>query len=159
MADLLQQLVRQLVDIGNPAIEAKFTDLYRQHQDTLNSRPSLDEISLLLRDIVDCFSKVHIVIDALDERAEDECGDVLLEEIRKLQQPKICLLATSRSLPIFETEQANVSELEIRATDEDISKYVAERTHRSKILTAYMNRDPTFEETIKSTVTRKANGM
>jgi hypothetical protein len=156
---LLQQLVRQLVERGNHAIKAKFADLYDQYHDARNTRPSLEEFLSMLRDTVDRFSKVYFVVDALDERAEDECGETLLANIQMLQQPKICLLATSRSEPTLECDSQFISRLHIRACEEDISKYIESRIHSSKFFRGVIKRDPDFENDIKKTIITKADGM
>jgi len=160
IADLVQQLASQLIEKGNPAIEDKVTNLYHEYHDVNNnSRPSLEEYLSLFRGVMGCFSKILLVVDALDERANDECGDTLLSELRELQQPKICLLVTSRSPPTFEFNPEFDSQLELRASDEDLSNYIAERIHSHTIFSRYATRDPKFEKNVKMTIIKKASGM
>jgi hypothetical protein len=160
IADIVQQLASQLIEKGNPTMEDKITNLYHEyHNVNNNSRPSLEEYFSLFRDVMCCFSKILLVVDALDERANDECGDKLLSELRRLQQPKICLLVTSRSPPTFEFSREFDSQLEVRASDEDLSNYITERIHSYKIFSRYTARDPKFEENVKMAIIKKASGM
>jgi hypothetical protein len=53
----------------------------------------------------------------------------------------------------------DISELQIRARDEDIDKYVEERIHLNENLTHHCRKSGSLEEKIRKTVVTKAAGM
>jgi hypothetical protein len=76
LASLLKQLSQERTSLPD-SVKA----LYEKHKDK-RTRPSFDEISRTFQSVVAMFSKVFIVIDALDEcRTTDGCGTRLLTEI------------------------------------------------------------------------------
>src|SRR6266516_4828685 len=76
-ADLLMNLLKQLVRERN-TIPETIKSLYNLHKDK-RSRPSLDEILKELHSVVRLYSKIFIIIDALDEcqASEDGCSQFL----------------------------------------------------------------------------------
>ena len=149
MANILRQLILQRSVHIN-----KLIDLYQKHEKD-RTRPPLDKYFELLRSALDNFSKVIVIIDALDECTD--AGIALLKEIRK--QPKVCLLVTSRDIPIIEPELPGAYRLVIRASDEDIKKYLKERISSSSDLMAHTEKDPKLYDNIITTIVDKAQGM
>jgi hypothetical protein len=150
MASLLKQLAQ-----GQSSLPDSVKDLYDRHKVKL-TRPSLDEISRSLQSVAVLYSRVFIVVDALDEcQVSDSCRSRFLSEIFDLQV--ICgtnIFATSRFIPKI-TEKFNRSTLlEIRAQDEDVQKYLDGRISQSesKIL-------KTYREEIKAEITKAVDGM
>lgn len=91
------------------------------------TRPSLDEFSRALATITGLYSRVFIVVDALDEcQVADGCRPRLLSEIFNLQsQCGANFFATSRSMPeITEAFQGSIY-LTVRAREEDLQTYLA----------------------------------
>jgi hypothetical protein len=153
IASLLQQLVQQQLNLSDAVIA-----LYEKHINK-RTRPSLVEYSNLLQSVVHDFSKVFIIIDALDEYIEEDgTRDHFLTEIRRLQ-PDIHLLVTSRWLPDIEHELKGLIRLEIRASDEDVTKYVKARIENGTRLKRYVNDDPTLLDAIIDTVVKNSQGM
>jgi hypothetical protein len=121
------------------------------------TRPTLSECTKLLRAAVDCFSKVRIVIDALDECPEaNQARQSLLEEIGKLDG--VSALVTSRNIPI-ESELRSATRLDVRADDLDIKHYIEDRMSRSDRIKKFAKKDPTLYDAIKHTILEKAKGM
>jgi hypothetical protein len=130
--------------------------LHKGHSGT-NTRPTQGECTKLLQAAADCFSKVCIVIDALDECPEaDQARQSLLEEIGKLK--RVSVLITSRNIPI-ESELRNATRLDVRADDSDIKKYLEERMSRSGRIKKFAEKDATLCDVIKHTILGKAKGM
>jgi Cdc6-like AAA superfamily ATPase len=63
--DLLASLLKQLSQ-GMASLPEYVTDLYNKHKDK-RTRPSLNEILRTLQDVSTLYSKVFIIVDALDE--------------------------------------------------------------------------------------------
>jgi hypothetical protein len=121
------------------------------------TRPTLGEYTKLLQAAVDCFSKVRIIIDALDECPEaDQVRQSLLEEIRKLDS--VSVLVTSRNIPI-ESELRSAIRLDVRANDLDIKNYLEDRMSRSDRLKKFAEKDLNLYDSIKNTIFEKAKGM
>ena len=132
------------------------TTLYKGHIRN-KTRPTLGECTKLLQAAVDCFSKVRIIIDALDECPEaDQARRNLLEEIGKLDRASV--LVTSRNIPI-QSEMRSVTRLDVRADDLDIKKYIEERMSRSDRIKKLAEKDPTLYDAIKQAILEKAKGM
>ena len=74
------------------------------------------------------YSTVFIIIDALDEcQMSDDCRDSLLSEIFDFQkQAQANFFATSRFIPEIMEKFKGTTSLEIRATKEDIQKYLGD---------------------------------
>src|SRR5205085_10842297 len=122
-------------------------------------RPTLGEWSKLLQSEVHRFSKVFIVIDALDECFEgDGSRWSFLAEIQKLH-PSIHLLVTSRHISTIEHEFEKAACMEIHASDEDVRRYVEGRIEQERQLSRHVKADPALQETIINAIVEKAKGM
>jgi len=152
--DLLASLLKQFIQEQSSVPDSVKT-LYNQHKDK-RTRPSLDEISKTLNSVITYYSRVYIVVDALDEcQVSGECRSRLISEIFNLQaKTRANLFATSRLIHnITEKFKGSIS-LEIRASDEDVLKYLDDRISHSepKILKHY-------REEIKTEITKAVSGM
>jgi hypothetical protein len=147
----LHQLVLQ-----KPILHRELTALHKGH--TRNkTRLTLGECTKLLQAAVGCFSRVRIVIDALDECPEaDQARQSLLEEIGKLD--RVSVLVTSRNVPI-QSELRSATRLDVRANDLDIIKYLEERMSMSDRIKKFAEKDSTLLDTIKHAILEKAKGM
>jgi hypothetical protein len=86
-------------------------DLYKSHS-RHNIRPKLGEISEILKSETGRYSKIFVVVDALDECAEDKGSrESLLNELRKLQ-PIASLMVTSRFIDSIAREFEGMLQLE-----------------------------------------------
>ena len=121
------------------------------------TRPTLGECTKLLQAAADCFSKVRIVIDALDECPEaTQARQSLLEEIGKLD--RVNVLVTSRNI-LIDSELRNAARLDVRADDLDIKNYLEERMSSSDRIKKFAEKDSTLYGAIKHTIIEKAKGM
>ncbi len=123
-----------------------------------HTRPSLDEISRTLQSVAAMYSRVFIIVDALDEcQVTCGCRTRFLSELRDLQaKSRVNLFATSRFiLDITEKFEGCIS-LEIRATDHDVRRYVD--GHISH-LPSFVGRNLDLQEQIKTQIIKAVDGM
>jgi hypothetical protein len=124
--DLLANLLKQLAQ-GQSSLPLPNSakDLYTEHK-ARQTRPSLDEISGALQIVAATYSRVFIIVDALDEcQASDGCRSRLLSEIFSLlAKTGANFFATSRPNPYIENEFKGRISLEILASDEDVRRYI-----------------------------------
>ena len=100
VAALFQQLLLQCLSDVHEVVES-----YREHSKR-QSRPLLNELLDLLRSVIRAFSKVFIVIDALDECPEEnEVRLTFIHAIKKLA-PRSNVLVASRSIPTCHTHES-----------------------------------------------------
>jgi hypothetical protein len=95
--DLLASLLKQLSHRSSLPDSVK--SLYDKHRDK-RTRPSIDEVSRALQSVAAIYSRVFIIVDALDEcQASDGCRARFLTEIFSLQtKTGANLFTTSRCL-------------------------------------------------------------
>ena len=123
------------------------------------TRPTLTDCTDLLQSEARGFSKVFIVIDTLDECSESNgTRDSFLTEIRKLQ-PNVNLLIASRHISTIEREFENQARVEIRASDDDVRRYLESRIERERRLQCLVGEDMGLQGTIINTIVEKAKGM
>jgi Cdc6-like AAA superfamily ATPase len=154
--DLLASLLKQLSQ-GRSSVPDSVKALYNQHKDKRHMTPaSFDEISRALHSVAAKYSRVFIVVDALDEcQVSDGCRMRLLLEIFNLQvRSGANILATSRFIPEIAEKFNGSPSLEIRARDEDVQKYLDGRISQSEseLLKPY-------REEVKIKITKAVDGM
>ena len=136
-------------------------DIHNTHR-SMQTRPSVAEYSSMLRKVVNGFSRVYILIDALDEYTEENgTRKVLLKEIQGLQ-PSVHLLATSRWVPNIQREFQEIEgslQLEIRAREEDIKCYLKARISQVTRLKRHIGEDRELQKTILDTIVETCQGM
>ena len=154
--DLLASLLKQLSQERSPLPDS-VKAFYEEHK-YKQTRPLFDEISRALESVAAMYSRVFIVIDALDEcQVSDGCRTRFLLEIFNLQAKcGISFFATSRFIPeIIENFKGSMS-LKIRASEEDVRKYLD--SHISN-LPLFVSRCPDLQEEIKSEIVKAVDGM
>jgi hypothetical protein len=93
IANLLKQMVQRRRDISD-----NMRSFYHHHQ-CEDNRPTLDEITGALNSEIQTYSKVFLIVDALDEcREDDGTREKLLKVLRSLDG-NVNLMVTSRDLP------------------------------------------------------------
>jgi Cdc6-like AAA superfamily ATPase len=122
--DLLASLLKQLAQ-SLPSLPDSVKSLYEIHKDK-GTRPFLDEISTTLRSVATMYSRVFIVVDALDEcETTHGCRTGFLSEIFKLQaNNEANFFATSRPLQDIIKRFEGCVILEISANSEDVERYL-----------------------------------
>ncbi|OPB40202.1 ankyrin repeat protein [Trichoderma guizhouense] len=143
--DLLASVLKQLAE-GQPCLPESVKDLYNRHK-ALRTRPSINEILTVLQSVTLLYSRIFIVVDALDECEEfSGCRMRFISELFNLQRSNGAnILVTSRFIPDIRDKFKGSTEVEIRAHDEDVRKYLESRiiqfgsaflkTHCEKVVT------------------------
>ncbi|KAJ7500122.1 hypothetical protein FB451DRAFT_1430993, partial [Mycena latifolia] len=147
-SNLLASIWRQLVvhkSIGSFALE-----LYHQHSEK-GTRPSEHEIQQLLRCTLTEYSKVYVIVDALDEYP-DEQRHILCKHLVAMG-PTVNLMLTSRP-HIYLGDEA----VDIYAQDDDVWRYVDEQIKISPQLSNHVKAEPGIRQSILS-ISSRANGM
>jgi len=122
--DVLASLLKQLTQ-GPQSLPDSVKSLYGKHNHN-RTRPSVEEISRTLQSVATLYSRVFIIIDALDEcQVSDGCRSTFLSEIFNLQaKHRTNLFATSRFIPEITKQFDRCRSLEIRASKEDVERYL-----------------------------------
>ncbi|RYP56595.1 hypothetical protein DL771_011716 [Monosporascus sp. 5C6A] len=117
LANLLKQLSQDRTPLPH-AVEA----LYKRHRNG-QTKPTLAEMSTTLQSVANMYSRMFIVIDALDECVSDGCRGRLLSEIFSLRAAGANILVTSRPIQeIKEHFKGYVHALAIRITKSTIDE-------------------------------------
>ncbi|KAJ6529213.1 hypothetical protein B0H19DRAFT_1041260 [Mycena capillaripes] len=154
LSNLLASLWRQLV--ADKPISIPTHELHQRHSEK-RTRPTFDEIFAILRSTVAEWSRVYLVVDALDEYPEDE-RNTLLEHLTALG-PIVSLMLTSRPHITPPALLPNVAALEIRAADKDIRKYIEERIKKSNRLSMHIRMRPDLRNEIEEKIISVFDGM
>ncbi|KAE9371875.1 hypothetical protein N431DRAFT_341685, partial [Stipitochalara longipes BDJ] len=154
--DLLASLLKQLAQ-GQASIPGAVKDLYNRHQRN-KTRPLLNEVSASLQVVATLYSRVFIIIDALDEcQVSHGCREKFLSEMFSLQtKTRVNLYATSRFIPDI-TEKFNKGlQLEIRASNHDVRRYLD--SHMSQLPRCVL-RSSDLQDEIKTNIIKAVDGM
>ncbi|KAL9108807.1 MAG: hypothetical protein Q9227_006464 [Pyrenula ochraceoflavens] len=123
------------------------------------ARPNEDRWKEMLFSEVRLYTKVFIVIDALDEAQLDNPLQ-FMEELTDVL-PTVNILITTR--PEFDIHDTNIKSkiipLEIKAHKKDLLEYVKRRVSRSETLPNLIRKKPQLDASIKDQVLENAKGM
>jgi hypothetical protein len=123
--NLVSSLLKQMVQ-GRNLLSDNIKSFYKHHQDQ-DTHPTLDEYLKALGSEIGMYSKVFIVVDALDESTEDHgIRAKLLRALRTLPGT-VNLMFTSRDLSSIARQLQGTQRLNIRAHDQDLRTYVQGR--------------------------------
>ena len=153
---VLSALLRQLVQL-RPSIPEHVLRLY-EDKSKQRSKLSSTEVFSTLQSVLKDYSKVYVVVDALDE-CMDEKGTrpQLLERLHSLQsEADLRLMITSRFTTEVEKEFGQVPKLEVRASDEDVKRFVAGQIYR---LPKCIRRDEDLQSSVRDKIADAADGM
>lgn len=154
--DLILSLLKQFIQ-EQPSIAEDVRNLYEDHH-LKRTRPSHEEILRALQMVIISYSRVFIIVDALDE-----CEASLANRGRFL--PDIFTLQAKTGVNIFATSRFNQDiekafhgslRLELRAARVDIEEYLNRRLLSFRRL---ISEDLPLREEIKSRIAESADGM
>ena len=129
VSSLVASLLKQIIH-DRCAISDNVKWIYKYHSDR-NTFPTLDELTRALESEIEMYSKVFIIVDALDECREDDGTRAnLLQALRSLAGT-VNLMVTSRDLPSIAREFQRTKRLDIRANDSDVQRYIEGRIARA----------------------------
>ena len=163
--NLLASIWRQLdqwKDESHPDVQ----DVYNRRA-RFGTKPTLDELVLILRQEIWRHSVVYILIDAFDECVDDGLSrEILVTKLQEMLAAKrpnstrIQLLVTSRSP---ENMFSSGSTMQIQAAEEDVVSFVSQRFHegisRSRSISGNVRKNKALREWIIQTVVEKADKM
>ncbi|KAL7957331.1 ankyrin repeat-containing domain protein [Trichoderma compactum] len=150
---LLARLLRQLAACQSSLPEAVH-ELYRQH----DTRPSTEELIRVLKSVTAMYSRIFIMIDALDEcKSSNGTRLSVLSCIFKLRSEiRANFFITSRFNTEISSAFSGIPTLEIRASDEDARGYLSDNmVHLPK----FVRDDPSLQEAIIDSILQAVQGM
>jgi hypothetical protein len=152
---LLAGFWRQLVfgrDVGPLAKK-----LYHHHREKCTT-PSLSEVYDMLRSAIGGYSKVYLIVDAVDEYPGPQ-RRTLLQRLAEMA-PTVNLMITSRPhISTGPSSLQNIETLEIRATEEDVRRYVDAQIEFWPDLSKHVHSRPELREEIHSKISDTIDGM
>jgi len=156
LENLLGSVLKQLAQ-GRPSLPESVESLYKRCE-SKKTRPSANDISTVLKTVAVDYSRIFILVDALDEcRVDDNCQANLLSELSNFQtQCRVNVFATSRFIPDITEKFAQDLRLEIRANKQDVQRYV--EGHMNE-LPRFVRRDRNLQEEISSEIVTAIDGM
>jgi hypothetical protein len=163
LLNLLPSLLGQLVRQGSE-ITPEIKSLYKASK-AREMNPNPEEYLRMLKSQISLFSKVFVIVDALDECLNDSETNTQDEFLKALQQlpSKAHVLFTSRpDISIGQKIRAD-SELEIRADPSDLRKYleyrIENRDHLSKLVKQGVKKDKAFLNRALDAIVERSQGM
>lgn len=123
-----------------------------------NGRVSLADLSTGLSTISSSFSRIFVVIDALDEiQLVDASHKRIISDILRLQSSyKVNLLVTSRPITDVTGLFKDTPSMEIKADPGDVKRYISSRI---KLFPPFVLRNKQLQEEIRQRVADSAFGM
>ncbi|KAK5660449.1 hypothetical protein OQA88_12994 [Cercophora sp. LCS_1] len=123
--DLVASLLKQLAQ-NQSSMPDSIKSLYSKHRKR-RTRPSFNEISVTLQSVASTYSKVFIIVDALNELDEStqNLHSLFLSQVFLFQDK--CganIFATSRFIPDITAKFDPGISIEIRASDDNVRKYL-----------------------------------
>ncbi|UKZ72900.1 hypothetical protein TrVFT333_000537 [Trichoderma virens FT-333] len=151
---LLASILKQLAET-QPLLAASVKDLYNGH-DIRRTRPSADEFYNTLQSIIASYSRIFVIVDALDEcQTSNNCLFQFLSKLFDLQiHGGINIFATSRPIPEICQKFKESMMIEISAQDDDVRGYLDGQISQS----GYNILDICRED-IKNKITKAVGGM
>ncbi|RSL38411.1 hypothetical protein CEP53_014893 [Fusarium sp. AF-6] len=153
--NLLAALLRQTVH-GKAKIDGRIESMYELRHDG-ESALSREKITQELESCISSHSRVFIVVDAVD--GLDTCRHGFLTSLTALSARlvgKMSLFITSRIVPEIAECLRGSPQLEIQASEVDISTFTQGQTPR---LPAFVRRRPDLQTEIAETIGRASQGM
>ena len=132
--------------------------LYKRHSDK-GTRPSSQELLGFLGSLAKDIDSLFLVIDALDEC--DTSGGIrsaLPSELQKML-PKARFFFTSRHLTEIEHLLDGCARLEIRASDQDIRRYISSQVACESRLAKHIEQDHSLLKDVEEAIVQKSDGM
>jgi len=119
---LVTSLLKQIVEEPGAALD-HIKRLYIRCR-TNDTQPTLHELTTALESEIRTYSKVFIVVDALDECHEEDGTRAKFITVLQSLAGNVHLMVTSRDLPSIAREFHGKRQLIIRANDDDIKMYI-----------------------------------
>ncbi len=150
--DLVRNVLKQLAS-ARPALPDSVKTLYSEGRS-----PSLDRISTALQSVVAEYSKVYVVVDALDEcTPSEDCRGRFLARLFDLHSAAgVSIFVTSRLIPDIMEKFEGFASLDIRASKVDVGWYL--QGHMSELMPFVASRKD-MQDNIVTAISDAADGM
>ncbi|KIM92066.1 hypothetical protein PILCRDRAFT_111027 [Piloderma croceum F 1598] len=153
VASLLKRLVQR-----HSAISLNVKSFHDIHK-VNSARPTLNDFMDTLRSEIGMYSKVFVIVDALDECLQgDGTRAVLLAQLQSLPST-VNLMVTSRYPSSITRDGSATRCLEIRAHNDDVRRYVLGRIPREYRLATHINGHATLQAEIIDKIVENMGGM
>ncbi|RFU28955.1 hypothetical protein B7463_g7392, partial [Scytalidium lignicola] len=156
LSNLLGQFIQSLPD--SPDMWESVEHLYQLHH-SKHSPPTLNEVLDALHDVAARYSKVFIILDALDEYPiPNDCSRFLSKILALQLERRVGIFATSRlsrDAKQFEEGDRLCLSKNIRASKEDIQKYLDHKIPEMKCIQQNMK----LQDEIRAQIGEKADGV
>ncbi|KAK1781062.1 hypothetical protein QBC45DRAFT_449553 [Copromyces sp. CBS 386.78] len=158
--ELLSSLTKQLY-LSMESLPPGVRALHKKHA-SKSTRPSRQEMTQVLGEVIQSFTRVYIIVDALDELADDEDRrDAFVNELRILGQssPNLKLFVTSRPLHSNISQSFyDASKVEILASQDDVGAYVDGRFSKMPF-SSPLHTNRVLQQEVKDTISQVVRGM
>jgi hypothetical protein len=151
IASLLKQVFQDQLQISDSV-----KSFYNHHK-AQGTRPTLQEFRKAFQLEIENYSRVYIVIDALDECLERDRA-YLITQLQSMGSI-VSLMVTSRPLISMEKLFEAATRLDICADNDDVRKYIGGRISRDNRLAVHVEGDRALQETVIYKIIVKARGM
>jgi Cdc6-like AAA superfamily ATPase len=153
--DLITNLLKQLAH-DRPSLPGCVKTLHDKCK-TQKKRPSLEQISDALQQVASLYSRVFIVVDALDECQSGGCRMGLVKDLFDLKSKhRVNIFTTSRFIPEITKQFSNCLYRKIQATKEDIERYL---DGQMRALSSFEDWSLQLQTEIKSAISDGVDGM
>ncbi|KAF3908991.1 hypothetical protein ABW20_dc0109373 [Dactylellina cionopaga] len=154
--DVLANILRQLAQ-SQPCMPDSLKNLH-QHHKVKNTRPSLDEVSRTLDSVAAYYSRVFIIIDAIDESqvSEGSRGAILSEVSKFRTKVGANYLATSRFIPGIMSHFEGGTRIEVRASEKDVQRYLEDNLPR---IEGIIKNNQELQNEVKDAIIKSVDGM
>jgi len=160
LEELVASVLKQIIQDQPSASESikAFCEKFRDQQ----KHPRLTNLIDAFRSEIRTFSKVFIVLDALDECQEDYQGR-LIAELESISST-VYLMVTSRPLDLIKQRFQGACHLDINAMDGDVRKYIESRIRRGQtkneiLLAQLVQENRGLQYSIVEKIVTNARGM
>lgn len=154
--DLLASLLKQLAR-DSSSLPKAFRDLHNRHR-SRRTRPSREELMDAIRSTAAQYSRIFLVIDALDEcQASEGRRSCFLKSIFDLQSAtEANIFTTSRDIPDILSEFQGVLRKDVQASKRDVLEYIDGQLSN---LPRFVKRDNNLKDQVKTKISEAVNGM
>ncbi|KAJ7722542.1 hypothetical protein B0H14DRAFT_3170152 [Mycena olivaceomarginata] len=125
----------------------------------VGTRPSLDEVFQILSSAIGEYSKVYLIVDALDEYPEAPRLKLLEHLSMAMAVPTVNLMFTLRPHITLDPFFPGRRVIDIKATEKDIRQYINMYIQRSPRLSKHVRTRPGLGEEIKSRILSNVEGI
>ncbi|KAJ9139179.1 ankyrin repeat protein [Pleurostoma richardsiae] len=150
--NLLADLLKQLLE-ARRSVPDKVKDIFEQHKPKKPPR-SLKNIKAILDAAMAEYSRVFILVDALDE-CQGMNQEEIFSQLSELQRRAgVSLFLTSRIVPDIRKQFEDSLKFDIRASDDDVLRYINKQLSSSRHI-----RRPELQDKVRKSILSAIDGM